>query len=82
MRLWHPQVHQRLILKEGKSWHAFVCRARSSSPAIIFFDEIDGLVTTRSSSGRQGGIDVGERVLSQLLQEMDGLQVRMAHLCQ
>ncbi len=54
------------------------CRARTSSPAIIFFDEIDGMVTARDSSGDQG-LDVGERMLSQLLQEMDGLQARAVH---
>lgn len=53
------------------------CRARAASPSVIFFDEIDGLIGTRSLDGTShggGGVDVGERVLSQLLQEMDGLQ--------
>lgn len=49
-------------------------RARASSPAIIFFDEIDGMVTARDDTGNSG-VSVGDRVLSQLLQEMDGLQV-------
>ena len=44
-------------------------------PAIIFFDEIDGLAAARSEGGGGGG--VGARVLSQLLTEMDGLQVRV-----
>lgn len=53
-----------------------ICRrARASSPAIIFFDEIDGLAKMREASG-EGGVGVGERMLAQLLQEMDGLQVR------
>lgn len=50
-------------------------RARASSPAIIFFDEIDGLAKLREASG-EGGVGVGERMLAQMLQEMDGLQVR------
>ena len=50
------------------------CRARTSSPCVIFFDEIDGLVSMRDSNGDHG-VRVGERMLSQLLQEMDGLQV-------
>ena len=53
--------------------HAY--RARTSSPCVIFFDEIDGLVSMRDSNG-DAGVGVGERMLSQLLQEMDGLQVR------
>jgi hypothetical protein len=52
------------------------CRARSSSPAIIFFDELDGMVGGRDEGGTSDGVDVGARVLSQMLQEMDGLQVR------
>lgn len=55
-------------------------RARTSSPSIIFFDEIDGLAMMRDSSG-DAGVGVGERMLSQLLQEMDGLQVRVVLLC-
>ena len=50
------------------------CRARAASPSIIFFDELDGLATSREEGG-EGGVGVGERVLSQLLQEMDGLHV-------
>ncbi len=52
----------------------FICRARTSQPAIIFFDEIDGLAGVRDSAG-SGSPGVGERVISQLLVEMDGLQV-------
>ena len=54
-----------------------VSRARTSSPCVIFFDEIDGLVSMRDSNGDHG-VGVGERMLSQLLQEMDGLQVHCA----
>ena len=45
---------------------------------MIFFDELDGLAASRSPGGAGvgtgGGTGVGERVLSQLLIEMDGLQ--------
>lgn len=55
-------------------------RARTAAPSIIFFDELDGLATSREEGGGggEGGVGVGERVLAQLLQEMDGLQVRCA----
>ncbi|PRQ37414.1 putative ATPase, AAA-type, core, P-loop containing nucleoside triphosphate hydrolase [Rosa chinensis] len=43
-------------------------RARTCSPCIIFFDEVDALTTKR---GRQGGWVV-ERLLNQLLAELDG----------
>lgn len=46
-------------------------RARQASPCIIFFDELDSLAPNRGLSGDSGG--VMDRVVSQLLAEMDGL---------
>lgn len=46
-------------------------RARQVSPCIIFFDEIDALAGRR---GGEVGAKVTERVLNQLLAEMDGLE--------
>jgi len=46
-------------------------RARQVSPCIIFFDEIDSLAGKR---GMDNGQKVTERVLNQLLAEMDGLE--------
>ncbi len=46
-------------------------RARQVSPCIIFFDEIDSLASKR---GLDAGSKVTERVLNQLLAEMDGLE--------
>ena len=48
-------------------------RARSSSPCIVFFDELDSLCPKRGSGGGGG---VSERVVNQLLTEMDGLDSR------
>lgn len=47
-------------------------RARSAAPCIIFFDELDSLAPNRGQSGDSGG--VMDRVVSQLLAEMDGLE--------
>lgn len=57
------------------------CRARAAAPAVIFFDELDGLAASRGDGGprQHGGTGVGERVLSQLLVEMDGLQASAYH---
>lgn len=45
-----------------------------TSPSVIFFDEIDAIVGKRSSEfGVSGGDSVQERVLSTLLNEMDGI---------
>ncbi len=46
-------------------------RARQVSPCVVFFDEIDSLAGKR---GSEGGQKVTERVLNQLLAEMDGLE--------
>jgi len=46
-------------------------RARQVAPCIVFFDEIDSLASKR---GNEVGTRVGERVLNQLLAEMDGLE--------
>ncbi|KAK9876803.1 hypothetical protein WA026_015041 [Henosepilachna vigintioctopunctata] len=46
-------------------------RARSAAPCIIFFDELDSLAPNRGAAGDSGG--VMDRVVSQLLAEMDGL---------
>ena len=46
-------------------------RARQVSPCIVFFDEIDALAAKR---GMEMGTKVTERVLNQLLAEMDGLE--------
>jgi transitional endoplasmic reticulum ATPase len=46
-------------------------KARQAAPAIIFFDEIDSIAPTRGGSLDSG---VTERVVSQILTELDGLE--------
>ena len=46
-------------------------RARAAAPAIIFFDEMDALAVQRK---KEGGSSVADRVLAQLLTEMDGVE--------
>ncbi|RZC75480.1 hypothetical protein C5167_050972 [Papaver somniferum] len=47
-------------------------KARQSSPCVLFFDELDSIATQRGSSvGDAGG--AADRVLNQLLTEMDGM---------
>ena len=47
-------------------------KARQAAPCILFFDEIDALAPTRSADA--GDSHVSERVISQLLTEMDGVE--------
>ena len=67
-----PELFSKYVGQAEKAVAALFARARSAAPAIIFFDELDGLAGSR---GSEGGSGVAERVLSQLLMEMDGLQV-------
>ena len=46
-------------------------QARSARPCVIFFDELDSLAPARGASGDSGG--VMDRVVSQMLAEIDGL---------
>lgn len=46
-------------------------RARQVAPCVIFFDEIDSLASRR---GYEAGQKVTERVLNQMLAEMDGIE--------
>ncbi|WP_222703221.1 AAA family ATPase [Acidianus manzaensis] len=47
-------------------------KARQASPTIVFFDEIDSLAVARGSDPNK----VTERIVSQLLTEMDGISKR------
>jgi transitional endoplasmic reticulum ATPase len=46
-------------------------KGRQAAPCILFFDEIDALAPVRGSAG---GNQVTERVVSQLLTELDGIE--------
>jgi len=47
-------------------------KARSASPCVLFFDELDSVGVARSSGGGGDAGGAGDRVLNQLLTEMDG----------
>lgn len=46
-------------------------RAKTTSPSVIFFDELDSLAPNRGQAGDSGG--VMDRMVSQILAEMDGI---------
>ncbi|XP_039139377.1 cell division control protein 48 homolog B isoform X2 [Dioscorea cayenensis subsp. rotundata] len=52
-------------------------KARLAAPSIIFFDEADAIAPKRGGHGgnSSGNVTVGERLLSTLLTEMDGLEL-------
>lgn len=47
-------------------------KARQSSPCVLFFDELDSIGIQRGS-GNGGGGEAADRVINQLLTEMDGI---------
>ena len=69
-----PELLSKFVGESEKSIANLFDKARKASPAILFFDELDGLVCARSNHKSSTGVDVSERVLSQMLQEMDGIQ--------
>ncbi len=66
-----PELLSKWVGESERGVREVFKRARQASPCIIFFDEIDALAPVR---GMGGGSDVTERVVSQLLTEMDGIQ--------
>ena len=49
-------------------------KARQASPCIIFFDELDSITSARGHHAGDSG--VSDRVINQLLTELDGLEAR------
>ncbi len=66
-----PELLDRYVGESEKSVREVFERARQSAPAILFFDEIDAIAGDRD--GISGDSGVGDRVVSQLLTELDRL---------
>jgi transitional endoplasmic reticulum ATPase len=65
-----PEVFSKWVGESEKAIREIFRKARMAAPSIIFFDEFDSLVPSR---GMGGDSRVTERVISQLLTEIDGL---------
>ena len=50
-------------------------KARSAAPCVLFFDELDSIAKSRGSSVGDGG-GASDRVINQILTEMDGMNVK------
>ncbi|XP_035206685.1 peroxisome assembly factor 2-like isoform X2 [Stegodyphus dumicola] len=66
-----PELINMYVGQSEENVRAVFNQARSAVPCIIFFDELDSLAPNRGRSGDSGG--VMDRVVSQLLAELDGL---------
>ncbi|RIB15032.1 P-loop containing nucleoside triphosphate hydrolase protein [Gigaspora rosea] len=68
-----PELFSKWVGESEKAVREVFRKARAASPSIIFFDEIDAL-TVKRSTDVGSGISVADRVLSQLLNELDGIE--------
>lgn len=66
-----PELINMYIGESEKNVRDIFQKARSARPCVIFFDELDALAPARGASGDSGG--VMDRVVSQMLAEIDGL---------
>jgi len=66
-----PEFLSKWVGESSKAVRETFRKARSASPCIIFFDEIDAIAGVR---GRSASSEVTDQVISQLLTEMDGLE--------
>jgi transitional endoplasmic reticulum ATPase len=67
-----PELLSRWVGAAEQAVRELFTKARQASPCVIFVDEIDTLAPARGSS--QGDSGVSDRVVGQLLTELDGLQ--------
>lgn len=51
-------------------------KARAASPCILMFDEMDSIAKTRGSGSGGGSSEAGDRVINQILTEIDGVGAR------
>ncbi|KAM3690750.1 hypothetical protein ACJW31_09G143600 [Castanea mollissima] len=70
-----PELFSKWVGESEKAVRSLFAKARANAPSIIFFDEIDGLAVIRGKES--DGISVSDRVMSQLLVELDGLHQRV-----
>jgi transitional endoplasmic reticulum ATPase len=67
-----PELLNKFVGESEKGVREVFSKARENAPTVIFFDEIDSIAGERGGQATDSG--VGERVVSQLLTELDGLE--------
>jgi len=67
-----PELLSKWVGESEKGVREIFRKARQAAPCIVFFDELDAVAPTRG--GSDGDSHVTERVISQMLTEMDGLE--------
>jgi transitional endoplasmic reticulum ATPase len=67
-----PELLNKYVGESEKGVREVFEKARANAPTVVFFDEIDSIAGERGSN--MGDSGVGERVVSQLLTELDGIE--------
>ncbi|HXG05827.1 MAG TPA: CDC48 family AAA ATPase [Nitrososphaera sp.] len=67
-----PELLSKWIGESEKGVREVFRKARQAAPCVVFFDELDAIAPRRG--GFEGDSHVTERVISQMLTEMDGLE--------
>ncbi|OWT32516.1 ATPase [Methanobrevibacter sp. 87.7] len=67
-----PELLSKWVGESEKGVREVFRKARQTAPTVIFFDEIDSIANTRGSDA--GGSGVTQRVVNQLLTEIDGME--------
>ena len=69
-----PELLNKYVGESERAVRQLFSRAQAASPCVLFFDELDALAPKRGSDVNQSS----ERVVNQLLTEMDGTEARKA----
>ncbi len=67
-----PELLSKWVGESEKGVREVFRKARQTAPTVIFFDEIDSIASARSGSSSDSGVT--QRVVNQLLTEIDGLE--------
>ncbi|MTK64938.1 MAG: CDC48 family AAA ATPase [Methanobacterium sp.] len=67
-----PELLSKWVGESEKGVREIFRKARQTAPTVIFFDEIDSIASARSGSSTDSGVT--QRVVNQLLTEIDGLE--------
>ena len=66
-----PEILSKWVGESEKAVREIFSKARQAAPCIIFFDEIDSIAPRRGLRGGDSGVT--DRIVNQLLTEMDGI---------
>ena len=74
-----PELLSMWMCESESNVRELFAKARGAAPCILFFDEIDSIAKPRGSGGSSG--EAGDRIVNQILTEMDGVGARKNVIC-